>query len=68
MSSCNQNVTAFLPAPEGYDVDFCNPQRRAQHACYWCFGWGAALSILFTAQRLYVKLGIGTGWHFDDSR
>lgn len=67
MSSCETD-TALVPAPEGYDVDFCNPQRRADIATYWCFGVGMVLSLLFTAQRLYVKLGIGTGWQVDDSK
>lgn len=58
--------TALYPAPEGYVVDFDNPQRRADVATYWCFGIGVALSIVFTAQRVYVKLGLGTGWTLDD--
>lgn len=67
MSLC-ENVTAVAAAPEGYDVDLCHPQQRAAIATYWCFGIGLVLSLLFTAQRLYVKLGIGTGWQVDDSR
>lgn len=60
--------TALFPAPPGYVVDFDNPQRRADVATYWCFGIGVALSIVFTAQRVYVKLGLRTGWTMDDCK
>lgn len=66
MSSC-ETATALVPAPEGYEADLCNPERRADIATYWCFGGGMILSLLFTAQRLYVKLGVRTGWQVDDS-
>lgn len=62
------DVTAALPAPDGYVVDFDNPERRADVATYWCFGVGMSLAMLFTAQRVYVKLGIGTGWRLDDCK
>lgn len=62
------DVTAVVPAPAGYVVDFENPQRRGDIATYWCFGVGVTLAMLFTAQRVYVKLGLGTGWAADDCK
>lgn len=61
-------VTVLIPAPEGYVVDFANPQRRADIATYWVCGIGVFIAILFTIQRLYVKLVIGSGLQIDDCK
>lgn len=60
-------MTSLVPAPEGYIVDFDNPQRQGNVATYCCFGVGMFLAMLFTAQRLYVQLGLGRNWQIDDS-
>lgn len=60
------DVTGVIPAPAGYVVDFENPQRRGDVATFWCFGLLVPVAMLFTAQRVYVKLGLGIGWAADD--
>ncbi|KAF3765348.1 hypothetical protein M406DRAFT_16195, partial [Cryphonectria parasitica EP155] len=56
-----------IPAPAGYVVDFDHPQRHADLATYWCFGVGIVLALLFTAQRVYVKLVTGISLQLDDA-
>ncbi|KAL0929829.1 uncharacterized protein CTRU02_215259 [Colletotrichum truncatum] len=48
-------VTILLPAPDGYIVDFQNPQRQAVPEAYWVAGIGTSLSLLLMAQRVYTK-------------
>lgn len=60
------DVVSLVPAPEGYVVDFDNPQRLADKATYWCFGVGTLMSVLFTGQRIYVRSVVRTPWQLDD--
>ncbi|KAF7554389.1 hypothetical protein G7046_g6842 [Stylonectria norvegica] len=59
-------VITVLPAPEGYIVDFDNPQRQAVPDAYYIAAFGTALSLLFLGQRLYVKLVLVGGLQIDD--
>lgn len=62
------DVTSLVPPPDGYVVDFANPQHSAQLAAFWCFGVGVFLSLLFTAQRVWVKWVLRSPWCWDDSK
>jgi hypothetical protein len=59
-------VVTVMEAPEGYVVDFDNPQRRALPLAYWVAGVGTFLSVLFMAQRLYTKMFLTGGLKLDD--
>ncbi|KAF6806675.1 integral membrane protein [Colletotrichum sojae] len=48
-------VLTVLPAPEGYVVNFDNPQRRAVPEAFYVSGFGTFLSLLLMGQRLYTK-------------
>lgn len=55
-----------LPAPEGYIVDFDNPQRMAVPHAYWIAGAGGILTVLMMAQRLYTKIFLIGKFQMDD--
>ncbi|KAF9873915.1 integral membrane protein [Colletotrichum karsti] len=50
-----KGILTVLPAPEGYAVDFANPQRQAVPDAFYVAGIGSVLSLLLMAQRLYTK-------------
>ncbi|GJC97418.1 integral membrane protein [Colletotrichum higginsianum] len=59
-------VTTALPAPEGYVVDFGNPQRRGVLETFVTLSVGMVLVLLFLFQRLYVKIVIRKRFGVDD--
>ncbi|VUC28230.1 unnamed protein product [Clonostachys rosea] len=59
-------VQVVMPAPDGYVVDFDNPQRTGVPDVYFIAGFGGALSLLFFGQRMYVKLFLAGGVQLDD--
>lgn len=59
-------VTTVMATPEGYVVDFDNPQRTGVPEVYFVAGFGIVLSLLFTAQRLYVNAVVEKGLQVDD--
>lgn len=59
-------VVTVLAAPEGYAVDFDHPQRQGVPQAYYVAGFGTAISLLFFAQRLYVKVCLAGGLLVDD--
>ncbi|KAF7554020.1 hypothetical protein G7Z17_g3227 [Cylindrodendrum hubeiense] len=59
-------VVTVLAAPEGYVVDFDHPQRQGVPQAYYVAGFGSAISLLFFAQRLYVKVCLAGGILVDD--
>ncbi|KAH7140116.1 hypothetical protein B0J13DRAFT_608564 [Dactylonectria estremocensis] len=70
-----EGVTVLIAPPDGYLVDFDNPQRRDVLAAYVVCGIGSLLSLAFFTQYLYVKLWLlrkldgeticlGVGWIF----
>lgn len=61
-------MATLVPAPEGYVVDFDNPQRLDRVAAYWCYGVGVFFSVVFTAQRIYVKIALKLPWQLDDCK
>ncbi|KAF9879580.1 integral membrane protein [Colletotrichum karsti] len=65
MSNKSEVITA-LPAPDGYVVDFENPQRRDVVETYIVVSIGMFLALLFLLQRLYVKLIIRKKFGLDD--
>jgi hypothetical protein len=59
-------VTTFLPPPEGYVVNFDNPQKRDALKHFLIFGFLGSLAIMCLAQRLYTKHFILRGLKVDD--
>ncbi|KXH25986.1 integral membrane protein [Colletotrichum nymphaeae SA-01] len=59
-------VVTVLPPPEGYVVDFDNPQRQAVSEAYYVAGFGTLLSLLLMAQRLYTKAFLIGRLQWDD--
>ncbi|RYP34157.1 hypothetical protein DL767_004384 [Monosporascus sp. MG133] len=59
-------VITYLPAPEGYDVDFENPQRRYLTQIYSVAAVGNPLVLFFLSQRLYTKIFLARGLQIDD--
>jgi hypothetical protein len=61
-------VTTVMPAPEGYVVDFENPQRQFDVEHYAIFAGLGTLAMLFLVQRVYTKIFIAGGMQVDDSK
>ncbi|KAH8661044.1 hypothetical protein BGZ61DRAFT_464570 [Ilyonectria robusta] len=61
-----EGVLTVLPVPEGYVVDFDNPQRQAVPHAYYIAGVGTVLSLLMIAQRLYTKVFLTGKLQLDD--
>lgn len=59
-------VTTFLPPPEGYEVNFDNPQSRYKIHHYLVFGILGPIALFCLAQRLYSKHFLATGLKIDD--
>ncbi|KAH7317034.1 hypothetical protein B0I35DRAFT_512840 [Stachybotrys elegans] len=56
MATIVNGIPVLIPPPEGYEVDFENPQRNAHISMYIVFGIGMVVSHAFLGQYLYVKL------------
>lgn len=61
-------VTTFLPPPEGYVVDFDNPQKQDAIEHYLVFAILGPIAFLFLVQRLYTKYFILGSWKIDDGK
>uniref|UniRef100_A0A8H7N5M0 Rhodopsin domain-containing protein n=1 Tax=Bionectria ochroleuca TaxID=29856 RepID=A0A8H7N5M0_BIOOC len=59
-------VRMVVPAPEGYVVDLNNPERTGVPSVYYVAGFMGSLSLIFFAQRMYVKAVVATGIELDD--
>ncbi|KAK1622227.1 integral membrane protein [Colletotrichum phormii] len=59
-------VITVLSAPEGYVVNFDDPQRQAVPEAYYVAGFGTLLSVLLMAQRLYTKAFLIGRLQWDD--
>ncbi|VTO83655.1 unnamed protein product [Fusarium graminearum] len=60
-------VTTFLPPPEGYVVDFDNPQKQDAIEHYLVCAILGPIAFLFLVQRLYTKYFILGSWKIDDA-
>ncbi|KAL6363125.1 hypothetical protein LRP88_02531 [Fusarium phalaenopsidis] len=67
MAAVVNGVPVAIPPPEGYEVDFDNPQRNSVTAAYWLFGVGNFLALLFMLQRAYVRLVIQKTLRLEDA-
>ena len=68
MAAVVNGVPVAIPPPEGYVVDFDNPQRNSVTAAYWLFGVGNFLALLFMLQRAYVRLVIQKTLRLEDGK
>ena len=68
MAAIINGVPVAMPPPEGYVVDFENPERNSVTAAYWLFGVGNFLSLLFMAQRGFVRLVIQKTFKVEDGK
>ncbi|TLS25295.1 hypothetical protein PpBr36_06835 [Pyricularia pennisetigena] len=60
-------VMVAMPPPEGYIVDFDNPQRNSVLTSYIVGGCGIFLSTTFVIQRIYVKSVVRKNLGLDDA-
>lgn len=58
----------ILPAPEGYHVDFANPQRHAVNETFVVAAIGNFLCLLFMTQRIYTKIRIMNLFQIEDCK
>jgi hypothetical protein len=65
MSNVNGVITA-IPPPNGYEVDFANPQRRLLTEAYVIFTVENILALMFLGQRLYTKIRLMKQFQIDD--
>lgn len=61
-------VPVAVPPPEGYVVDFDNPQRQSHIATYCIVGIGNFLAFTFLLQRLYVQWIVRRRFEFEDCK
>ncbi|RYP46014.1 hypothetical protein DL769_011419 [Monosporascus sp. CRB-8-3] len=59
-------VTTFREPPEGYVVNFANPQQHLVLEHYLVFGIGGTLAFLAMLQRIYSKIFLHNGLKIDD--
>ncbi|KAI4911090.1 hypothetical protein J4E90_007347 [Alternaria incomplexa] len=59
-------VTTIIPPPDGYEVDFANPQRRLVTETYVVFIVENILALAFLGQRLYTKIRLMKQFQIDD--
>jgi hypothetical protein len=65
MSDMNGTLT-IIPPPDGYEVDFANPQRRLVTETYILFALENILALMFLVQRLYTKIRLMKQFQTDD--
>lgn len=61
-------IPTLVPPPEGYVVDFENPQRQAVLEHYLIFGIGGPLAFIALMQRFYTKIFLSKGLQIDDGK
>jgi hypothetical protein len=59
-------VPVIMPPPEGYVVNFDNPQRNSVTEAYWLCGVGNFFCLLFMLQRVYVRAVVQRRVHWED--
>ncbi|TID16877.1 integral membrane protein [Venturia nashicola] len=65
MPNVNGTLT-MIPPPDGYEVDFANPQRRLVIETYILFALENVLALIFLVQRLYTKVRLMKKFQIDD--
>jgi hypothetical protein len=67
MADSNGTIT-IIPAPEGYVVDFENPQMQYVVKSYIVVAVEMTLAFIFLVQRLYTKIAIMKKFQLEDSK
>jgi hypothetical protein len=67
MADTNETVT-IIPAPDGYVVDFANPQTQFVIKSYTVAAVEMTLAFLFLIQRLYTKVAIMKNFQLEDGK
>jgi hypothetical protein len=65
MSNVN-GIQTIIPPPDGYEVDFANPQRRLVTETYILFILEIIIALCFLVQRLYTKIRLMKQFQIDD--
>lgn len=65
MSNTNGTIT-IIPPPDGYIVDFENPQTQYMYESYAVASVEMTLAFLFLVQRLYTKIVIMKKFQLED--
>ncbi|EXJ79875.1 hypothetical protein A1O3_08160 [Capronia epimyces CBS 606.96] len=66
MSASNSTLVGYLPAPEGYKVDFEHPHQTGHIQGYWTSGVGLTLATILLSIRIYTKVFISRNFGMDD--
>jgi hypothetical protein len=61
-------IITIIPAPEGYVVDFENPQMQYVVKSYIVVAVEMTLAFIFLVQRLYTKIAIMKKFQLEDSK
>jgi hypothetical protein len=67
MSNANGTIT-IIPPPEGYLVDFENPQVQFVVRSYTVAAVEMSLAFIFLVQRLYTKVFIMKKFQLEDGK
>jgi hypothetical protein len=67
MSNTNGIIT-IIPPPEGYVVDFQNPQVQFVIKSYTVAAVEMTMAFIFLVQRLYTKIAIMKSFQLEDSK
>jgi hypothetical protein len=67
MSNTNGTIT-IIPPPEGYVVDFENPQVQFVVKSYTVAAVEITLAFIFLVQRLYTKIAIMKSFQLEDCK
>ncbi|KAF1979374.1 hypothetical protein BU23DRAFT_563564 [Bimuria novae-zelandiae CBS 107.79] len=65
--SATNGTTAIMPAPEGYVVDFDNPQVQYIVETYAIAAVEMTSALLFLIQRLYTKIALMKSFQLEDA-
>lgn len=65
MSNTNGTIT-IIPPPDGYVVDFANPQIQYMVESYTVAAVEMSLAFLFLVQRLYTKIVLMKSFQLED--
>jgi hypothetical protein len=67
-ASAAATMSAFLPAPSGYIVNFDHPQRNGLPLAYWLTGVSFVCAVFALAMRIYTRTIIVKDFKLEDCK